>query len=163
VTAHPTKIAAVLLALGCGGSELSTDAGTTDAEPSNVSYRAVALATALDRIAILKADSDADICGLLRLASPAGASTFGITTPTGWAVDLAGISQGSDECASSFPVAEEQSDSGTGDVAFAVPAGMLFPSTLTTRATLIFETSSAPAWVPETLEFVATDLALEGI
>lgn len=154
---------ALLVVTACSDGDRARDGGTTvDAGTSGAVYRVFALVGALDRIAILRADAEADTCGRARLVTPAGGEASGITTPLDWAVEIAGVSEGSSDCfADPTTYPDVESAGGSGEVTFQVAPGMVYPTALSIDATITFDTTTAPAWVPADLAFTVTDIALE--
>jgi hypothetical protein len=143
-----------------GPAPVDADPSATDATPDG--YRGVAIVAALDRVAIIKADYTTDLCAVLRLVTPAGTQSFGITTPTDWGVEFAGATRGTTDCLSQdFPQVAEYAVSGSGSVTFTVPSGMYHPTMLSVDATIDFNTASAPSWVPASIRFQAMDLAVQ--
>lgn len=149
----------VMMALACAPA----CAGDDDVEQDTASYRAVWLATALDRISILRADEVADTCAMVRLVSPGGAGGgIVIAAPEDWAVEMAGISRGSANCFSDTFVAPDVAGTGgAGSVSFSIAPGEYAPTSLSIDAAISFDTADAPAWVPEQVELTATDVPVE--
>lgn len=142
------------------------DQTAPDADPNTPdggadAYRAVAVIGALDRIVVVKADAANDVCAILRLVSPAPQGNFGITTPTNWGIELAGVSQGTTGCLDSpIPQTQDYATSGTGSVTFTVPMGQFYPTTISADATIDFDPGTAPPWAPSSVRFLFTDLPL---
>lgn len=154
----------VVLVAACSssGDDTSPDGGGGGGDTAT--YRAFALFTALDRIAVLRADPETDTCAMVRLVSPAnnGGDGFGIATPDGWGIDAAGVSGSSADCfAETFAAPAVDSPGGDGEVDFDIPAGASYPTSLSIDASIWFDTGGAPPFVPARIELIAADLAVE--
>jgi len=137
----------------------SGDGGDGDGG-SGITYSAAGIPAAFDRIVVVKADSNLDICAGVRLAHPGESMSFGITAPETWAVEFAYVTEGAQECAAvQFPVDTVMATGGSGSVTWTVDAGEIYPDTIDIDATLSF--TPEQAWVPESVELRASDVPVQ--
>lgn len=144
-------------ACGCDGqyylSECSAQASGTDVtggkecvDAGTGQYSAEAWYGGLDHVLIHKADWDRNVCLTIHLASP-HQPIAGLSTPDGWGLASASISNNAGDCAGGTstgdPVVSTQTV--TGAISFGYGDGGYMPCTVNVHATLVF--TSGPSWV----------------
>jgi len=109
-------------------------------------YSAQAWSGGLDHILIYKADWTRNVCLTIHLAAP-HQPIAGFSTPDGWGLASASISNNAANCAGGTstgdPVVSTQTV--TGSVVFGMGDGGYMPCSLNVHATLVF--TSGPSWV----------------
>jgi hypothetical protein len=157
-----TLLALLACLAACGEGDARPDAGV-DAAPGPdgsavVTYRALGIPGGLDRIFITRADPALDLCAGLHLVAP-GADQLDIDLPPDWGVELTYLYQGAATCHDDILLPEGAVPAGAGSGAITWDlAGEAYPGALSIDVTLTFY--SAWPWVPDTVEFLASDLAV---
>jgi hypothetical protein len=159
----------LLVGYGCGGRDgfgvPGPDAAAAAADAAaEVSYRAEALPTALNRIAVEQSDPVRDLCTLLVLVEPAAQSLGSVELPAGWGIERGVVVRGSERCAEARggrPGPEAAAVIGaSGAVGFdRVASGEPCGIDLDVRV----ETDPAASWAPPSLELRATDVPIFGL
>lgn len=145
------------------GPDARIDAASgADAAPdgdATVTYQATGIAGGLDRILITRADPARDLCAGLRLVWPDSGDTFDIALPPDWGVELTYLYEGAATCHDDviLPTGAVPASSGSGAITWDSSDGS-HPALLSIDVTLMF--FSALPWVPDSVDFVATDLSV---
>jgi hypothetical protein len=144
---------------GGAGPDASVDAIPGPDGDTAVTYRALGIAGGLDRIFITRADPAGDLCAGLHLVAPDAGDQFDIALPPDWAVELTYLYPGAATCHEDIllPDGAVPASAGSGAITWDA-AGGVYPSLLSIDVTLTF--FSAMPWVPDTVDFLATDLSV---
>jgi hypothetical protein len=121
------------------------------------SYSAHWLATALDRVVIVKSDPKRNVCFSLTVTSPLASAMFAITAPESWSVQSAGAGGSAGACTPGGvpPLDDVAATSGTGTVRWTGRR----PCGIDVEVTLTFPDR---AWLPATEVLSASGLSVEG-
>jgi hypothetical protein len=163
---------AVLDGGGSVDAGIRQDAGVADAGVADAGvrpdggvdeYRAVAVIGGLDRLFITKTNRRDNRCTALLLVSPSMMVRFNVSTPAGWSLSSAFMTDRASDCdAPRTPAGRIASArDATGTVSFEPPAsGATFPCTVDVTATLRFRPQ--PSWGPAVDDLRAQAIRVEG-
>lgn len=158
-TSSETSEASVTVATTDTTSDTTTTtiSESSTGEPSGVLYTAKYHIGQIDRIAVYRADFDADNCAFINFAGDGTDPDMAVTLPRGWTVEYTQISQGTSFCLGGEPSLEwEQADSVMGMADFE-----LFVS-CDIDIDVIATFPQTEPWVPSEIHFLATGLPIEG-
>jgi hypothetical protein len=158
-TVDPTTTDADLTTTG--DSSTSGDSTTSDETSTGaadgVQITAEYVIGQVNRIMVYRADFDADLCAILRLAEGVDDPDPTLTLPPPWYIEWAQVSQGVARCLGGEPsMSWEQPDGMKGAIDF----DPVMPCVLDIDVTASFPPSRP--WVPAEVHFMASGVAIEG-
>jgi hypothetical protein len=128
---------------------------------ADATYTASIVPTALNRISVLKADPDRNLCFSVLLVNPQ-TNQFPIMLPPMWAVESAWVQTGADQCAIFQPPSGAvRASGGSGQIDFAQLNTSGFPCSLDLHATLTFPPAQNPSF-PRSEPLEKTGVTISG-
>lgn len=150
--------------VGAGGDDAAgTGTGGAGGAPSEGPWRADMWIGQVDHLSIRHHALEADVCLLITATAPSQDTTYDVTIPEPWAVDMISAYDGTEGCLNDpfTPMGDPAfASEALGTVTFYVPAMQFYPCEIDVELELFFAT--APAWTPGSLSLATSMLAVGG-